>query len=218
MLWLKTFVDLLFENYCLICGESSKQNIICSTCKNSFVLKGNYQKSFKDTTVYTWGHYDGNLRNGIIALKSGKKKLAKYFAKCLANFWKELPVSIRNKEYIVIPIPSHKQRIKERGYCQTTLIAKDFTNETGLSLLAGSIIRDKKTKYMNSLNNIHERKENIKDAFKIISPINGENVLIIDDILTSGSTLSEIAKTIHKQNPKANIIGLTVAAGDKFSV
>lgn len=218
MLWLKTLVDLLFENYCLICGESSGQNIICANCKNNFVIKSNYQKSFKDITIYTWGRYDGSLRNGIIALKSGKKKLAKYFAKCLVDFWKGLPDTVRNKEYIVIPMPSHKQRIKERGYCQTTLIAKDFTNEIGLTLQTNFVIRNKRTKYMNSLNNIHERKENIKDAFKIIDPINEENILIIDDILTSGSTLNEIARIIHKQNSKANIIGLTIAAGDRYSV
>ncbi len=217
MLWLKTFVDLLFENYCLLCGESSGQNIVCSNCKNDFVIKSNYQKSFKDITIYTWGHYDGNLRNGIIALKSGKKRFAQYFAKCLVNFWKELPDAVRDKQYIVIPTPSHKQRIKERGYCQTTLIAKDFTDETGLSLSTNSIVRDKRTEYMNSLNNINERKENIKDAFQIISPINKENVLIIDDILTSGSTLNEIARIIHKHNPRVNIVGLTVAAGDRYN-
>ena len=70
---------------------------------------------------------------------------------------------------------------------------------------------------MNSLNDINERKENIKNAFEVINPIYAKDILVIDDILTSGSTLCEIAKTIHKNNPNANILGLTVSAGDRYN-
>ena len=72
---------------------------------------------------------------------------------------------------------------------------------------------------MNSLTSLNERVKNIKDAFKIISeePIE-KDILIIDDILTSGSTLRELARTIKEKYPKKNLIGLTVSAGDTYSI
>ncbi len=213
------FLDLIFENSCLICNESCGQDFICKNCENSFTLrdKNNDIKHFKEITVYSWGMYDGRLREGIIALKSGKKRLADFFAKELIDFWNSLSKEIRNKNYIIHPIPSHKKRIKERGYCQTTLISKRFAQMAGLSFSDDLILRKKQTKFMNGLNNLSERKENIKGAFKIINPINTKNILIIDDILTSGSTLCEVAKTIHQYNLDVNILGLTVAAGDKYN-
>lgn len=213
------FISLIFENSCVICNESSGQNCICKYCESSFTIRNekNNFKSFEEITVYSWGLYDGRLRDGIIALKAGKKKLANYFSEKLTDFWKTLPEKIRNRNYLVMSVPSHKQRIKERGYCQTTLITKYFTEALSLNFSNNSMIKNKQTKYMNSLNDINERKENIKNAFEIINPIYAKDILIIDDILTSGTTLCEVAKTIHRTNPNINILGLTVAAGDRYN-
>ncbi len=212
------FVDLIFENSCLICSEMCGKNFVCKKCESKFILRNenNNVKQFEKTTIYSWGMYDGKLRDGIIALKAGKKKLADYFAGKLTDFWNSL--EIKNKDYIVHPVPSHKKRIKERGYCQTTLISSKFTQMTGLNFMWDFILRKKQTKFMNGLNNLSERKENIKNAFEVIKPIDFKNILLIDDILTSGSTLCEVAKTIHERFPEANILGLTVAAGDRYNI
>lgn len=214
------FTDLIFENSCIICNESSKQNPICLSCENAFIIRNenNNVKSFDEITVYSWGVYENKLRDGIIALKTGKKKLANYFAKKLADFWKTLPRKNRERNYLVVPSPSHKQRIKERGYCQTTLMAAKFAEVTGSAFSNNLITRKKQTRYMNSLNDINERRENIKDAFEIINPINAKHILVIDDILTSGSTLCEFTRIINKAYPHINILGLTVAAGDKYKL
>ena len=213
------FIDLIFENSCVVCNESSGQSSICKSCEKDFIIrnKTNNIKSFEEINVYSWGFYDGKLRNGIIALKAGKKKLANYFGNKLTDFWKTLPEKIRNKNYLVMPVPSHKQRVRERGYCQTTLIAARFSQTIGLDFSNTIITRKKQTKYMNSLNDINERRENIKNAFELINPIDVKDVLVIDDILTSGSTLCEIARTIQRDFPKVNVLGLTVAAGDRYN-
>ncbi len=214
------FIDLIFENSCVVCNKLSGQYLICKDCESNFIIrsKKNNIHFFNEINVYSWGVYDGNLREGIIALKAGKKKLTNYFANKLIAFWKMLPQNITNKNYLVIPAPSHKQRIKERGFCQTSLISKDFAEHFKLNLLINFVIRNKETKFMNSLANLEERRENIKGAFEIINPINAKDILVIDDILTSGSTLCEIAKTIHEKFPEINIVGLTVAAGDKYQL
>lgn len=210
-------IDLLYENSCLICNKSSKTNQVCSICENSFIQREeNNLKSFPEIKVYSWGLYDGKLRQGIISLKAGKRKLANYFSKKLFDFWDSLN-EMKDKNYLVIPVPSHKKRIKERGYCQSTLIAKSFANSTDQNFLGDFVIRTKETKHMNNLENVNERLENIKDAFYIKDlGFEEKNILIIDDILTSGSTMCELARTIHKKYPEINLTGLTIASGDKY--
>ena len=210
-------IDLFFENSCLICNTASSNNILCKSCKEAIEqIPNKGKRSFKEIYVYSYGFYDGKLREAILALKSGKKKLANYFSQKLITFWKEQSVTYKN--LMVVPIPSHKNRIKERGYCQSTLIARDFAFSIGQEFSSDFLVRIKETSFMNSLSNAQERIENIKDAFKVNdlkSP--KENILIIDDILTSGSTMRESARTIHKKYPKLNLIGLTIATGDTYT-
>ena len=217
-IFLKEFIDLIYENSCLICSSPCKRFSVCNICEDSFIQrKTNYIKHFKEITVYSYGLYEGTLREGILALKAGKKKLSDYFSKKLADFLNCIPEKIINQNQLIIPVPSHKKRIKERGYCQSTLIAKYLANSLSIKYSNELAVRNKETKYMNSLSNINERIENVKNAFCIThsEPIE-KNILIVDDILTSGSTICELARTIHKRYPELNLAGLTVASGDTY--
>lgn len=217
--FLSDFFNLVYENSCLVCNIPCEKLVICHTCESGFTeRKQNYTKSFKEITVYSWGLYSGKLREGIIELKNGKKNLANYFSLRLVEFWTSLPEEIKSKDYLVVPVPSHKKRIRERGYCQSSLIASKFAKSIGYSFSKDFITRKKETLHMNSLNNIDERVSNIKNAFKITDkPSQSKNILIIDDILTSGSTLCELSKTILEDFPEANLIGLTVSSGDTYN-
>ena len=214
------FVNLVFENACLICNKSSGNLEICQNCREDFKeRKDNHTKYLNNLTVYSFGYYDGKLRHGIINLKNGKKKLALYFSNLLIDFWQRLKPNTKNNTWAIIPVPSHKKRIEERGYCQTSSIAKDFAKNMSFKYSNDLLIRKKNTKHMNNLKNINERIENIKDAFILNKEISNilvpsSNLLIIDDIVTSGSTMCEIAKTIHKFNPEIKLHGLTIASGD----
>lgn len=217
---LSKIVSLIYENSCLICNQSSGAALVCKACEKEFVeRKENYIKNFDKFTAYSWALYDGKLRTGILELKAGKKKLANYFTEKLINFWNKVPEKIKNKDYLVIPVPSHKKRIKERGYCQSSLIANKFAESLRMKFSNYLIRRIKETKYMNSLKDINERQENIQNAFNISEQnIDVKNILIVDDILTSGSTMCEIAKLIHTKYPNMNLIGLTIASGDKYDL
>lgn len=214
---LTQFIDLIYENSCLICSDASKEFIVCKKCESSFTeRKENYTKQFEEITVFSYWFYDGKLRDGILSLKSGKKKLANYFGENLVSFFNKIRKEI-NEDLLVISVPSHKKRIKERGYCQSTLIGKELAKSIGKDFEDNFIKREKETKYMNSLESLADRVINITDAFKIIGQKPKEkNILIVDDILTSGSTMCEIARTIHKKYPDVNLIGLTVASGDTY--
>ncbi|GEM_PF-958310 len=214
----KYCIDLIYENSCLICKQSSSKDLVCLECENSFIKREtSYNKDFDDLTVYSWGMYEGKLRDGIIQLKSGKKQLAKYFSKKLIAFWKKVEHNIDLNNCIVIPVPSHKRRIKERGYCQTSLIAFDFASELGINYSGKLITRHKETSFMNKLESINDRRKNIQDAFLLNDlPLDKENIILIDDILTSGSTICGLGKTIKQKYPDIKLLGLTIASGDKY--
>ena len=216
------FIDSLYDDTCLICNKVSHKTVVCRACEESFNIRGPNQmrKNLQGITVYSWGIYEGSLRDGILKLKGGKRNLAEFFTKKLTAFWTKLPKEITSKDFTVIPVPSHKKRIKERGYCQTTLIADLLSKQIGYNFRNNIVIRTKETKYMNALNNINERIQNIQDAFKVTSDFSEENVkniLVIDDIVTSGSTMNELVKTIQKQNQGINLVGLTIASGDTYN-
>ncbi len=212
-------LNLLYENACCICSNPCQGYSVCEFCENNFVIRDdNYLKQVDDFFVFSWAYYDGKLRQGIINLKNGKKKLANYLGYKLVELWEKMSLQIPNKNIMVIPVPSHKHRVKERGYCQSSLIADVFAKKLGLAFSKDLVIRRKKTKFMNSLINIKERKENIDNAFKLVNPIpeNIKHIILVDDILTSGSTLSELARTIYRDYSDINLIGVTVASGDKY--
>ncbi len=215
---LKKLFDLIYDNSCLICNNPSNDLAVCTNCEINFIeRKEIYIKCFNELSVYSWGFYTGKLRDAIIELKSGKKKLAQYFAKRLSDFWNLVAENLKNDNYLVIPIPSHTKRIKERGYCQSSLIASEFAKIQKLRFSNNFIARVKETEYMNKLSSINDRQRNIKDSFKVINQFSShKNILIIDDILTSGSTICEAARTIHNIYPHINLIGITVASGDKY--
>ena len=215
---LKSLAGLLYENSCLICNKGTKDLTVCKVCEKDFKERNeNSTKYLELITVYSFGYYESKLRQGIINLKNGKKDLAKYFAEILTMFWKKSN-NIKQNDYLVIPVPSHKKRIKERGYCQASLIGEEFAQQLNYDFSNKFVIREKETAFMNSLENITERKKNIKNAFKVIKNNKSlNNILIIDDILTSGNTMCEIAKTIKQLYPDVNLVGLTIASGDTYT-
>lgn len=215
----KAIIDLLFETQCIVCKGQSESEFICTNCECNYIERDNYCKEFTNLIVFSWCIYQGKLRDAILRFKGGNKELSRYFSNKLFDFWNKIGLKISDKDYIVIPVPSHIKRTKERGYCQSSILAMEFSTKVNKKFLPDLAIRIKNTKQMNSLNNITERKENIKNAFKITGTYPKEKyILIIDDILTSGSTLQELARTILKVYPDKQIYGLTIASGDRVFI
>ncbi len=121
---------------------------------------------------------------------------------------------IKNIEsYIIIPIPLHKSRLKWRGFNQSELIANELSKNIGLPAIANILIRVKKTKDQTQLSK-EERISNIQNAFQIKNPaeISGKNIILLDDVYTSGATMEAAAKTLKEGGAK-KIIGLVIAKG-----
>lgn len=116
---------------------------------------------------------------------------------------------------LIIPVPLHKNRLRERGFNQSALLARELARRTNLSQNTGVLLRQLDTPHQTGLD-ISSRRTNLLDAFIIAdnAEIEGKSILLIDDTLTTGTTFFQCAKTLHKGGAKY-IYGLTFAAGIK---
>jgi ComF family protein len=111
---------------------------------------------------------------------------------------------------LVIPVPLGKERQKQRGYNQAALLAQPFSHELRLPYSPRFLRRIKETRSQVELS-FTERQDNVKNAFQAAGrDLQGKQVLIIDDVTTSGSTINACAEALMKAGTKA-VYGLTVA-------
>lgn len=115
---------------------------------------------------------------------------------------------------LIIPVPLHHLKKSERGYNQSFYITKGVNSKLKLILDQKSIKRIKYTETQTSMN-ICEREKNISGAFEVkrINNISGKNILIIDDVITSGNTVSEFGRTL-KDHGASTIYAASLAIAD----
>jgi ComF family protein len=112
---------------------------------------------------------------------------------------------------ILMPVPLHPQRLQEREYNQSLLLAHGLSQHLQIPLQLSCLLRVRATAPQTSLSK-KERLTNLHRAFAIddVSRVKGQRILLIDDVFTTGTTLHECAKTLRKAGSGA-IYGLTLA-------
>ncbi|MEI8209244.1 MAG: ComF family protein [Methylococcales bacterium] len=138
--------------------------------------------------------YQGEMRHLITTLKYGTQtKNARLLGLLLTDYLKEnaqLPE-------LIIPVPLHKVRYRERGFNQTIEIATTLSKTLNIPLNSSACIRTENTPHQVALN-AQQRQINITNAFKIIKPINVQHIAIVDDVMTTGATVNELANELKK--------------------
>ena len=218
-------LNFLFPPVCGICGKLDK-NWTCENCrkrikkyekfeeinnkkilaKNFYYLKDNI---YFDELLYCF-EYKNLIRNLILKYKFyDYGYLSNLFSNVILNN-KKINEIIKSYD-IIIPVPMSKIKKKIRGYNQTELIAEYFKNY--ISIDKSSLIKLRKTKTQSTLL-AYERAENIKNAFEVIdsSKIKNKNIIVFDDIVTTGLTVNEISKVL--KNAGANKVFVLVLAKD----
>lgn len=217
------FLSLIYKENCCVCGCSKDNEILCKNClKNVEILSGFPQGKIRDVKIYSACIYKDTIRTLIHKLKfNHKRSTAKVLAKILSTYYnKILEYSLIHKENyeqfknaIIVPVPTSKKNILNRGYNNVFEIAKEFSKFENIPILEGFLIKTVNTlpqyKIIKS-----KRKINVAGAFKInaklISKIKGKTIIIIDDIITTGSTLNEIIKILQENDVK-KIICITLS-------
>jgi len=183
----------LEENFCAFCTRISKFGSTCSHCKKSYYLNG----------ALIALYYDNLIRKLI---KSAKYK--PYFYSLLEKLTLILVKKIKNsplyknyflkENFILLPIPLTLRKKAERGFNQAEIIASTLSLQLNLPLDLKILKKIKNTKSQ-SLLSLKERRENIKNSFKVDpSKVKGRSFILVDDLITSGSTINEAAKILKK--------------------
>lgn len=157
----------------------------------------------------TWSlfPYQSPLREAIVLFKyRGKRSLTKHFIQAMIPALPTLP-SID----ILVPVPLHPQRLREREYNQSLLLAHGLSQHLQIPLLLSCLLRIRPTAPQTSLSK-KERLTNLHRAFAVndASRIKDQRILLIDDVFTTGTTLHECAKTLRKAGA-GTVYGLTLA-------
>ncbi len=197
------FID---ENKCCrVCGTILKTKNICPHCKEE---KRHFDMA-RSVCVY-----DKFMADLIAKYKyHNNPYMFKTFAYMLTEKYNLLNINVD----VVIPVPITKKRKRERGYNQSLLIAKEFSKQNNLLCLDSVLIKTKDSLHQADLG-YSDRQKNILNSFKVENKkqIAGKNVLIIDDVLTTGATTSACAEVLKKANAK-NVYVLTVASTNHFN-
>ena len=112
---------------------------------------------------------------------------------------------------LVLPVPLHPKRLKERGFNQAGLLAREFARKIRVPVLFDAIIRKNRTQPQARLTR-GERLKNVKGAFELSGAqrVRGRRILLLDDVFTTGSTLSECAKTLKRKGGASEVYAITV--------
>lgn len=183
---------------CKICGEKLSNGNICTRCRFT---------PPKITAIRSWAVYEDTVRKGLHQLKYSRNiALGDTFSVYLCNLLLDTGWHID----VIAPIPLGNVRQKERGYNQAALLAKPVARQLKIPYQPKIVRRTRETISQVTLT-LADRKTNVAGAFKAKQElVNGKNVLIIDDITTSGSTLEACAEALFSAGAK-NVYGMTVA-------
>ncbi|MBQ5590730.1 MAG: ComF family protein [Clostridia bacterium] len=188
--------DLLFCKECEEKFEVAKTSERCKVCFN-YKKYCNCEKKpkffFRSASRFV---YKPPLSSAIIELKRRKNpELARFFAK---EMLKTIKKRFKNVQFdAIIPVPLHKSRIKQRGFNQSELLCDELSKELHIPVIRNTLVQEKLAQSQHTLK-FSERAKNVKGIYKTGHiPIEIQRVLLVDDIMTSGSTLNECAKVLR---------------------
>lgn len=200
----------LLANNCFVCGQTSTPSVaICHYCQ-ALLPRVNDISSCVSNNISVnnpaWDHayafyeYKDSVQLLVKAFKFNHNFLAgkilqHLFYQCIKN-------EIEMKQYdVIIPMPIHTRRNLRRGFNQSIYLAKYISKMCHIPVDLNYTKRVKNTHYQNKLSLV-QRKENIKQAFNVISAKNYKSVLVIDDIITTGFSLHELSNELKQSGIK----------------
>lgn len=224
--FLEAFVLIVFPKHCVVCSSilMQREKHICTSCKMNmpFICQG--QKEMTETEKVLLGkinytlassllYYDKNsaYKNIIHSIKyKGRTDLADYFGIIMAERFKNSGM-YDNIDYI-IPVPLNKNKRRKRGYNQSELLAKAISKELSIPLCTNNIVRERDTESQTK-KSVHERWDNVEGVFRVVNPaiFVGKHLLLIDDVLTTGATLTACVDSLRNiEGVRVNILTLFV--------
>lgn len=216
-------LDLLFPQWCIGCGREGE--VVCRKCQKSFPTIGSSfcQRCGRPIDEEECRNcagihmtidgirapflFQGLVRQAIHELKYRNfRAVAPFLARELASYLDAYPLSAQ----ALIAVPLHARRLRERGYNQSSLISRSLSRLTGLPVLENRLIRQRNTLSLARAANREARREIIAGSFSVAGNLEGKDVILIDDVSTTGTTLDACAVVLKKAGA-GKVWGLVVA-------
>lgn len=159
---------------------------ICGTCQR--------QPPHQDASHIPFLYQDTLPFLVVGAKYSGRLNLARLLGLCLAQSLRQKGI---NQPDLIIPVPLHLQRLRERGYNQALEIARALSRELTIPVDPGLCIRVRATRPQVGLES-KDRQRNVLGAFGVTRPISVGHIAIVDDVVTTGSTATEVARVLRE--------------------
>ena len=193
-------IKLRDKKQCPLCNKKQSNDNLCSKCRSQscldkIIICADYENIILQKTILYFKYkYVRNLHI----------KLAHLMINTVQNI--DLPSNT-----IIIPTPLHKRRKLERGFNQSELLANHIATYFNITLITNALVRKKNIQHQADLNR-KQRRNNIKNCFVLKNKelIKNKNILLIDDVITTGATLNEQAKLL-KQNNAQTVWALVIA-------
>ena len=208
-----TILDLIFPPHCVVCGHDGEwlcpdcvasfhyvQPPICGMCgrplSHGDLCTNCSRHPLEIDGIRAATYFEGSIRQTIHHFKyKGTQVLAPYLGKLIAQAWHSasLPVST------IVPVPLHPQRLRQRGYNQSALLARELSKHLDLPVIENCLLRVRPTRPQVGLG-AAERRMNVQDAFQCTDQrLEGKNIMLIDDVCTTGATLEACAHALYEQ-------------------
>ena len=194
-----SFLQLLYPKCCFACDQVliRSENWLCTVCRFELPKPGLFleQPNWISHKLDGLIEYDrvhayflfaegGKVQHILHQIKyKGQEKLGEYLGACVGR-------SFSLEDYdIILPMPLHPSRLKERGYNQAACIARGISHESGIPLSVAHLLRTKQVASLIGLNRA-ERYQTLEEVFEVISPdeLDGLRILLVDDTMTTGAT------------------------------
>jgi ComF family protein len=228
--WINTFLQLIYPPVCISCKKiislPSNLAVVCSKCLSSFApvppqfiqdqILNRIEGSFLDE-LFVCVCFDDTIKNIIHHIKYEKKnhlafEIGKYCRQFLSKSFENMSIDL------AIPVPLHPLREKERGYNQSWHIGRGLLFSMPFKMTKGLMKRKRYTESQTNLNRI-ERQKNLEDAFELAEDITikGKSILLLDDVVTTGTTLNVCAKVLKKSGvSRISAVTLSTPIGEKY--
>ncbi|MBP9851616.1 MAG: ComF family protein [Candidatus Pacebacteria bacterium] len=215
MMIINTILDFLFPIRCVSCRESG--SYLCDKCALQI------RKAERENLEWVYSLYDYRdpvIKKALWLLKyKNKKPVAETFARLVYGIMleeiSELVMMKNWRDPVLVPIPLSKARLRERGYNQTELVAKAIVKldqNQNFKLKTMWLKKIKETPRQAHIKNRNERLLNLKDSFEVSADteVKGKNIILLDDVTTTGATLSEARKALKNAGAR-DVVAFTLA-------
>lgn len=204
-----SLADLIWLPHCVICGARTEGLPICTECETEMQLDMrphcpecgaiNSKKCPRHPEpifdcYYPLFVFGDSIRELIHGLKyADRVDIGEFLGKKLGEKMRNTKV-FDDVDYF-IPVPLHAVKKRERGYNQSEIIASSLREITGIPIMNDAVERIHRTRSQTKLNR-EQRKDNVSMVFKLAIDVKDKNFVIIDDVITTGATVCELARTI----------------------